>query len=140
MAVFNSSDQKDIGCVGDFEDCNNLVENLRKNSPDVALMDIHMPGVDGIDGVKLLQKHYPQTNIIIQTIFEDDESLFNSLLAGAYGYMLKKTTNEKLIEGIIEVVNGGAPMSPGIAKRVLEYIGNKNSKARQNTFIYQSEN
>lgn len=126
--------QKDIECVGDFEDCSNLVENLRKNPPDVALMDIHMPGVGGIEGVKLLQKHYPQTNIIMQTIFEDDENLFNSLLAGAHGYILKKTTNEKLIEGIIEVVNGGAPMSPGIAKRVLEYIGNKNSKARQNTF------
>lgn len=126
--------QDGMQCIGDFEDCSNLVENLQSNIPDVVLMDIHMPGVGGVEGVKLLTKNFPETNIIMQTIFEDDENLFNSLLAGADGYLLKKATNEKLIESILEVMNGGAPMSPGIAKRVLEYFNKKNTKEKQDTF------
>lgn len=124
----------DMECICDFEDCTNLVENLRPNVPDVVLMDIHMPGVGGIEGVKLLTKNFPETNIIMQTIFEDDKNLFNSLLAGADGYLLKKATNEKIIEGIHEVMNGGAPMSPGIAKRVLEYFNKKNNKEKEDNF------
>ncbi|PTS98532.1 DNA-binding response regulator [Pedobacter sp. HMWF019] len=125
--------QDNMECIADFEDCTNLVENLRSNVPDVVLMDIYMPGVDGITGVKLLMENYPQTRIIMQTIFEDDENLFNSLLAGADGYLLKKATNEKLIEGILEVMDGGGPMSPGIAKRVLEYFSKKN-KVKQDVY------
>lgn len=126
--------EEDMECICDFEDCTNLVENLRLNVPDVVLMDIHMPGVGGIEGVKLLTKKFPETNIIMQTIFEDDKNLFNSLLAGADGYLLKKATNEKIIEGIHEVMNGGAPMSPGIAKRVLEYFNKKNNKEKEEDF------
>ncbi|WP_428232673.1 response regulator [Flavobacterium sp.] len=126
--------EEDMECICDFEDCTNLVENLRPNVPDVVLMDIHMPGVGGIEGVKLLTKNFPETNIIMQTIFEDDKNLFNSLLAGADGYLLKKATNEKIIEGIHEVMNGGAPMSPGIAKRVLEYFNKKNNKEKEDDF------
>lgn len=126
--------EEDMECICDFEDCTNLVENLRPNVPDVVLMDIHMPGVGGIEGVKLLTKNFPETNIIMQTIFEDDKNLFNSLLAGADGYLLKKATNEKIIEGIHEVMNGGGPMSPGIAKRVLEYFNKKNNKEKEDDF------
>lgn len=126
--------QQDMECICDFEDCSYLVERLRSNVPDVVLMDIYMPGVDGIQGVKLIMENFPETRIIMQTIFEDDENLFNSLLAGADGYLLKKATNEKIIEGIFEVMNGGAPMSPGIAKKVLEYFSKKNNKVKQDTF------
>lgn len=98
--------QPDMRCTVTFEDCTDLVDNLKNDSPDIVLMDIDMPNVDGIEGVKLLQKYYPSTYIIMQTVFEDDERIFNCLTAGAHGYILKKTSNEKLIEGIKDVLNG----------------------------------
>lgn len=116
---------KEMEYIGDYEDCSNLIENLIQNPPDVVLMDIHMPGVDGIEGVKLLQKHFPKTFIIMQTVFDDDDNLFNALAAGAHGYLLKNTPSDKIIEGIIEVVEGGAPMTPSIARRVLAHFSKK---------------
>ncbi|UOE46235.1 response regulator transcription factor [Mucilaginibacter sp. SMC90] len=129
--------QHDMDCIGEYEDCSNLVVNMQNNPPDVVLMDIHMPGTDGIAGVKLLQQYFPDTYIIMQTVFEDDENLFSSLLAGAHGYILKKAPNEKLIAGIHEVVNGGAPMTPAIARRVLEYFSKKNVKTKSNKDLYE---
>jgi DNA-binding NarL/FixJ family response regulator len=126
--------QPDMECIGEYEDCSNLVANLTNNPPNVVLMDIHMPGTDGIAGVKLLQKYFPDTYIIMQTVFEDDENLFNSLLAGAHGYILKKAPNEKLIAGIHEVIDGGAPMTPAIARRVLEYFSKKSVKTNKELY------
>jgi len=120
--------QPDMECIGDYEDCTNLVANLKGNPPTVVLMDIHMPGTDGIAGVKMLQQHYPETFIIMQTVFEDDEYIFECLLAGAHGYILKKTPNDKIVESIREVVNGGAPMTPSIARKVLNYFNKKSEK------------
>ncbi|WP_245542640.1 response regulator transcription factor [Segetibacter koreensis] len=126
--------QKDMECIGDYKDCSNLVNNLRNNHPDVVLMDIEMPGVDGIEGVKLLRTYIPDTLIIIQTVFEDDEKIFKCLQAGAHGYILKKAPNEKLIEAIIDVVNGGAPMTPSVARRVLNYFGRKSLKIHDDLY------
>lgn len=125
--------QPGMQCVAAFEDCTNLVNNLKNNPPDVALMDINMPGVDGIQGVKILQQYFPATYIIIQTVFEDDDKIFNCLAAGAHGYILKKASNEKLMAGIHEVVNGGVPMTATIAKRVLDYFS-KRSKRNMETY------
>lgn len=112
-------------CVGDFNDCSNLIAKLSANPPNVALMDIHMPGVDGIEGVKMLQKHFPNTFIIMQTVFDDDDNLFNALAAGAHGYLLKNAPSDKIIEAILEVAEGGAPMTPSIARRVLAHFSKK---------------
>ncbi|MFT3704330.1 MAG: response regulator transcription factor [Agriterribacter sp.] len=117
--------QKDLACIGDYEDCSTMVERFREAAPDVVLMDIHMPGIDGIEGVKLLRRHFPDVLIIMQTVFEDDDHLFTCLQEGAHGYILKKTPNAKIIEAIHEVVDGGAPMSPSIARRVLLHFGKK---------------
>jgi DNA-binding NarL/FixJ family response regulator len=126
--------RKDMICTGDYENCDHLVEDLHDNVPDVVLMDIDMPGVDGIQGVSLLQKHYPSTLIIMQTIFEDEDKIFNSLLAGAHGYILKNASNDKMIEAILDVVSGGAPITPSIARQVLSFFNKKANKETKEDF------
>lgn len=123
--------REDMVCVGDYENCDHLVRNLKNDIPDVVLMDINMPGIDGIEGLKLLQLHYPTVLVIMQTIFEDDEKIFNCLLAGAHGYILKSSSNEKMLEGILEVVSGGAPMTPSVARRVLSHFRKKSDKSNK---------
>lgn len=118
-----------LECVGTYNDCSNVVEDIKTSKPDVVLMDIEMPNVNGIEGVKKIKKAYPDVIILMQTVFEDDENLFESIKAGASGYLLKKTNPEKIIEAIQEVVNGGAPMTPSIASRVLKYFQSSQNSA-----------
>lgn len=105
--------------VGDYNNCNDAATIARVYAPDVVLMDIDMPGESGITGVKMIKEARPETAVIMYTVFEDDERLFQCLCAGANGYLLKKTAPAKLFEGIQDVLEGGAPMSPSIAKKVL---------------------
>ncbi len=113
------NNEEDMICIGDYENCLHLEQDLLKTHPDVVLMDIDMPGLNGIEAVKIIRAKFPQILIIMQTVFDDDGKIFNSILAGANGYILKKTAPEKLIEGIREVINGGAPMTASVAKQVL---------------------
>lgn len=106
-------------CTGAFSSCNNLPPDIERSRPDIVLMDIEMNGMSGIEATKKIKDQYPEIKILIQTVFEDDEKIFAAICAGASGYMIKKTTPAKLIEALQEVYNGGAPMSPGIATRVL---------------------
>lgn len=105
--------------TGHYGHCNEAAAVVEKTHPDVVLMDIDMPGYDGIKGVKIIKEARPETSIIMYTVFEDDEKLFQCLCAGANGYLLKKTPPAKLIDAIREVLEGGAPMSPTIARKVL---------------------
>jgi DNA-binding NarL/FixJ family response regulator len=105
--------------AGAFPNCNNLLENLRVCQPDVVLMDIEMPGMDGVEAVKMLKQHAAQVTVVMQTVFEDDEKVFDAICNGASGYLLKNTPPSRLIEAIFEAYHGGAPMSPSIAKRTL---------------------
>ncbi len=105
--------------TGHYSNCNETASIIKKTNPDVVLMDIDMPGYNGIKGVEIIKEERPETSIIMYTVFEDDEKLFQCLCAGANGYLLKKTHPAKLIEAIQEVLEGGAPMSPIIAKKVL---------------------
>lgn len=123
-----------LACVGDYENCSRLVERLKHSVPDVVLMDIDMPEVNGIEGVKLLQQHFPDTYIIMQTVFDDNDKIFDSILAGAHGYILKKTNPEKLIEGIYEVLNGGSPMTATIARKVLQFFRDRPASNKVSTF------
>jgi DNA-binding NarL/FixJ family response regulator len=116
-------------CTGAFEDCRNVIKNILDNVPDVVLMDIDMPHVNGIEGLQLIRKQFPQIKILMQTVFEDDDKIFSAICAGADGYILKKTPPAKLIDAINEVVSGGAPMTPTVARQVLQLFNNKNKKS-----------
>ena len=106
-------------CTGSFSSCNNLALDLNKSRPDVVLMDIEMNGINGIEATKIIIKNNPQIKILIQTVFDDDGRAFDAICAGASGYVLKNTSPGKLLESITEVNTGGAPLSPGVANKVL---------------------
>jgi DNA-binding NarL/FixJ family response regulator len=105
--------------IGDYPNAVDASTVARVYKPDVVLMDIDMAGGDGIKGVSDIKESYPQTAVIMYTVFEDEEKLFKCLCAGADGYLLKKTNPEELFRALSEASEGGAPMSPSIAKKVL---------------------
>lgn len=109
----------DYQVVAHYDRCDDAANIVRVHKPDVVLMDIDMPGKSGIEGVSMVKEAMPEIAVIIYTVFEDDEKLFRCLCAGANGYLLKKTPPQKLFDAIREVLEGGAPMSPLIARKVL---------------------
>lgn len=107
-------------CVGSFPNCEQAVEKVELLKPDVVLMDVDMPKVNGIEGLTAIRKQFPNLKILMQTVFEDDEKVFACICAGADGYILKKASPTELLAGIEDVMNGGAPMTPAIARKVLK--------------------
>jgi DNA-binding NarL/FixJ family response regulator len=105
--------------VGDFGDCSSARQVVEDLLPDIVIMDIDMPKVNGIEGLRIIKEARPGTAIIMHTVFEDEERLFDSLCAGANGYLLKNSSFVKLLEALDEVQQGGAPMSPSVARKVL---------------------
>lgn len=121
-------------CTGAYEDCRDILRHIAGDPPDVVLMDIDMPHVNGIEGLALIKQHFPQVKVLMQTIFEDEDKIFNAIVAGADGYILKKTSPLRLLEGIREVIEGGAPMTPVVAKQVLLLFSNKHKSIPKNDF------
>ncbi len=107
-------------CVGTYDNAADLIFKIKHSEPEVVLMDIDMPGINGIEAVRIIKEHFPQIHIIMQTVFEDDDKIFNAIQAGANGYILKKIQPLKILEAISEVCNGGAPMTPIIAGKTLQ--------------------
>jgi DNA-binding NarL/FixJ family response regulator len=115
-------DVEDLVLIGAFEDCNDVLTNIAETQPDVVLMDIDMPGMNGIEAVKLIHAHFPAIQILMQTVFDNDEKVFAAIKAGASGYILKNAGGQNLVDDIREVTKGGSPMSPGIARKVLNHL------------------
>jgi DNA-binding NarL/FixJ family response regulator len=113
-------------CCGAFADGNRWESDIRRSEPDVVLMDIEMPGLNGIEITRKICDRFPHIKILIQTVFNDSEKIFLSLCAGASGYILKSDPPHKFIEAINEVHYGGAPVSPAVAKKILGFFTNQN--------------
>ncbi|AZB24551.1 MULTISPECIES: response regulator transcription factor [Chryseobacterium] len=117
--------QKDMKVVGQFFDGNDALKNLPDLSPNVVMMDIQLQDMLGIEIIEKLKKEMPETHFIMCTSFEDDEKIFNSLKAGAMGYLVKGESMDKILSSIRDVYSGGAPMSFSIARRVLQHFEKK---------------
>ncbi|MBK8608977.1 MAG: response regulator transcription factor [Chitinophagaceae bacterium] len=111
--------EKEFELAGSFAHVLDCVDDLKTCKPDIVLMDIEMPGMNGIEAVRLIKQALPDIQILMQTVFEDDDRVFDSICAGASGYILKNQLNSRLIHFIKELKLGGSPMSPSIARKVL---------------------
>ncbi len=107
-------------CTGSYRSMEEAISRIKGNVPDVLLSDIGLPGMDGIEGIGILKEQYPDMTVLMLTIYDDDERIFDAICAGASGYLLKRTSPAKILENIREAVEGGAPMSPEVASRVIK--------------------
>ena len=106
-------------CAGAFRSMEYALADIGASRPDIVLVDIGLPGMSGIDGIRLLKERHPALQFLVLTIYDDDERIFEALCAGACGYLLKRTGPARLLESLKEVSEGGAPMSPEVARRVI---------------------
>lgn len=113
------NDTPGYACAGSFGSMEEALRQIGRDLPHVALVDIGLPGMSGIEGLKLLREKHPAIGLLMLTVYDDDERIFDALCAGAMGYLLKHTPPVRLLESLKEVVLGGAPMSPEVARRVL---------------------
>lgn len=109
-----------FACAGAFDTASDILFKIKSTRPDVVLMDIDMPGINGIEATRIIKEHFPEVAIIMQTVFEEEDKIFESIHSGANGYILKKSPPLKILESITEVYNGGAPMTPSIASKTLK--------------------
>ncbi len=113
-------DAPDMELVGTFNNAKNALKQVQLFQPDIVLMDIDMPVVNGLEGLRQLREAGIEVGIVMQTVFDDNERVFQAICDGATGYILKKTPPEKILDFIREAINGGAPMTPTIARQVLK--------------------
>lgn len=105
--------------VATYPDAEKALAAMQKDQPDLVLLDIGLPGMSGIEGVRILKEQHPSLQFLMLSVYEDDERIFKAICAGASGYLLKKTPPARLLESLRETVEGGSPMSPEIARRVI---------------------
>jgi len=117
VAALNERDE--VVCIGNYEHAINATEHVRELKPDVILMDIDMPGINGIEAVKQIKSQNIDVEIIMFTVFDENDKVFDAICAGATGYLLKNSSTDKIAESIVDVAKGGAPMSAVIARKIL---------------------
>jgi len=108
-----------VHCKGSYRSMEEALGKINYDLPGAVLVDIGLPGMNGVDGIRILKERYPELTLLVLTVYDDDERIFDALCAGATGYLLKKTPPARLLECLREAVTGGAPMSPEVARRVI---------------------
>ncbi len=131
------SSSEGFECTGKFSSVEDALINM--NSSNVILLDINLPGMSGIEGVSHLKQKFPEAYIIMLTVFEDNDHVFNAILAGADGYILKKSAPIRVLQAIEDAALGGAPMSPSIAKQTVNYFKTFIPKKDKETVLTQRE-
>jgi DNA-binding NarL/FixJ family response regulator len=119
------NDGRNFNVVGAYEDCDEAVAQAAAFDAHIILMDIDMPGIGGIEGVKKVKTSRPEIKIVMHTVFDDDARIFDSICAGADGYLLKNTSPQKLLQSLLDVIEGDAPMSPFVAQKVFQHFRDK---------------
>jgi DNA-binding NarL/FixJ family response regulator len=121
-------------CVGAFANCTDILNDIRQTNPDVILMDIEMPGISGIEAVLIAKENFPDVKILMETIFDENDKIFQSICNGADGYILKSTPPVQMLVAIREVFEGGSPMTPSIARKVLKMVQHNTATEKVNYF------
>lgn len=121
------NDEQIFTVVGAYPDCRDAVSVIEKTGAELVIMDIDMPGITGVEGVRQIKSAYPEVKIVMHTVFDDDTRIFDSICSGADGYLLKNTPPLQLIQSLEEVMKGGAPMSPFVAQKVFQFFRQKPS-------------
>lgn len=116
--------QPGFECAGAFPDCNQWERDISKSKPDIILMDIEMPGMKGTEAVRKIKLRYPDILILMQTVFGDDDHIFEAICAGATGYILKGAPPSQLFDAMSDARQGGSPMSPAVARRIVTLFQN----------------
>lgn len=127
-----------VSCTGAYRDASDLEFKIRRSQPDVVLMDIDMPGMNGIEAVKIITEKFPDILVMMQTIFADNERVFDSICAGASGYLLKNSLSSQVVTAIKELKAGGAPMSAGIAKKIVNRFQEQNPYIKKDDYKLSS--
>jgi DNA-binding NarL/FixJ family response regulator len=132
--------QKDMECPVAVDSVEEMLEYLEEHKhPDVMLMDIQLPGMSGIKGMEVIKGKYPEIEIIMLTVYHDSHKIFDSLKAGASGYLLKHTSLPEIKESIENLLKGGAPMSPQIARKVISHFNEESPKKNENSMLTNRE-
>ncbi len=127
------NDTEGMTCIGDYGNCEDMLDDLDNLLVDVLLMDIGLPGMSGIEGIKRVKEIYPSIEILMLTVYDDDDKIFQSIYSGASGYILKNDSSEEIKKAIREIKTG-SPMSAAIARRVLNFIREIETFPKYNTF------
>lgn len=130
----------DLEEAGVYENCDGILQHIQASKPDIILMDIEMPEVNGLEGVKQVKQQYPEIKIIMQTAFDDDDKIFAALQAGAEGYILKSASVIQIAQSIDDVMKGGAAMTPSIALKVMRYFGQQKTSSAVDYNLSPKEN